>query len=125
MIMTYIILIFGMLVLLGGLILLIKPDCVINIFIKYKNSLGFHSGAVIARIILGIALVAGSPNSRHPLILEVLGWITLAAAVILSFMGRNRFIKMIDLVIGTPQTLKRVMGFFGILFGCFFIYAVI
>ena len=125
MIMAYIIFIFGIMVLLGGLILLVKPDCVINIFIKFKNSLGFHSGAVIARIILGIALVAGSPGSRYPLILEVLGWLTLAAAAVLCLIGRNRFIKMIDLVIGTPRIFKRVMGFLGILFGCFFIHAVI
>lgn len=123
--MAYIIIIFGILVILGGVIILIKPDRVIRIFIKYKNSLGFHSGAIIARIILGIALVAGSPGSRYPLILEALGWLTLTAAAVLCIMGRNRFIKMIELVIGAPQAFKRVMGFLGILFGCFFIHAVI
>lgn len=125
MLMTYIILIFGILVLLGGVIILVKPDLIISIFSKFKNSFVFHSGAIIARIILGIALVTGSSGSRYPLALEVLGWLTLASAAVLCLMGRNRFIKMIELVIGSSQTFKRVMGFFGILFGCFFIYAVI
>ncbi|MFC1494044.1 hypothetical protein ACFL6W_02080 [Thermodesulfobacteriota bacterium] len=123
--MTYIILIFGILVLLGGLIILIKPDYIISIFRKFKNSFGFHFIAVIARIILGIALITGSCNSKYPLILQILGWFTLAAALVLGLMGRKRFIKMIEWTVELSQTCKRIMGFFGILFGCFIIYAVI
>lgn len=123
--MTYIILIFGVLVFLGGGTIFVKPGLIISIFSKLKNSFGFHFGAIIVRIILGIALLTGSSSSRYPLVLEVLGWLILASAAVLCLIGRKRFIKMIELVIGSPQIFKRVMGFIGILFGCFFIYAVI
>lgn len=123
--MTYIILLFGILVLLGGLIILIKPDHVICIFRKYKNSFGFHFFAVAVRIILGIALVTGASNSKYPIILGILGWITLAAAAVLSLIGRNRFIKMIEWTAELSETFKRVMGLFGILLGCFLVHAVI
>ena len=122
--MTYIILLFGLLIPFGGALLLIRPDYIFSLITKYEDSLNLHFFAVIVRIILGIALVIGASESKYPIILQFFGWLAISAALVLSVIGRERFKSLIKWSVKITPLFQRLMGVLSILFGCFLIYAV-
>lgn len=97
----------------------------IVLFRSHSESIGFHVLAVVSRLILGVALVAYAAESKHPLVLEALGWISLTAAIVLGVMGRSRFKVLVTWVLGFTSPLARMGGLLGILFGGFLIYVVV
>lgn len=123
--MTYIILLFGVFIILSGTVLVIIPDYIINQFAKHGDSFSLHFFAVLVRIILGVAFVIGASESKYPLILQIFGWLSIFAALVLAVIGRDNFKKIMKWTIKILPLFKRLMGFFAILFGCFLIYAVI
>lgn len=85
---------------------------------------GIHL-AVILRLLLGAALVIAAPRSRFPATFEILGWIAIAAAVVLLFMGRARLRKLVAWLERMPQPLIRVWLLFGVVFGVFLAYGIL
>ncbi len=85
---------------------------------------GIHL-AVVIRIVLGAALILVAADSRFPLVFEVLGWIAIAAAVMLLFMGRGRLRKIVAWFVGMPQAMIRVWLLFAVAFGALLIYGVV
>lgn len=122
--MSYVILLFGFLVLLLGIVILVKPDSVLSLFRKNSESNGLYDLAVIARLILGITLLIYADQSKYPLALQILGWLSVTAAIILLAIGRSRFKKLITWVLDLALTFMRIAGLFAILLGGFLIYAV-
>lgn len=51
--------------------------------------------AVVIRVALGIALIAYAPYSRFPVIFEIVGWISLIAAIVAVLLGRDRLRKFV------------------------------
>ena len=124
--MTYIILLFGIFLIFSGTVLIVKPDYIINHFTKYGDSFSLHFFAVLVRVILGVAFLIGASGSKYPLIFQIFGWLSISAAIVLSVIGREKFKSSIKWVIKKQSPLfQRSMGFFAILLGWFFIYAVI
>jgi hypothetical protein len=54
---------------------------------------------------------------------RVLGWITIAAAVVLVFVGQQRIRALIEWVAERPPALLRVWFLFGVAFGAFLMHA--
>lgn len=81
--------------------------------------------AVIARLLLGAALVIASPESRFPLTFEVLGWIAVVAAVAILLLGRERLRKFVAWFEQFSPTIIRVWLLFGIAFGALLIYGIV
>ena len=124
--MIYIIFLFSIFLMFAGAVLIFSPDYVINHFIRYGDSFSLHFSAVAVRVILGAAFLLGASESRYPLIFQIFGWFSIAAAIVLCLIGRENFKSLIKWVVKIKSSLfKRSMGFFAILLGCFFIYAVI
>jgi hypothetical protein len=123
--MTYIILLFGIFIIFAGMVLIVRPDYIMNHFRKYEDSFSLHFFAVFVRIVLGIAFVIGASGSKYPLILQIFGWLSFSAALVLSVIGRENFKRLIKWTTKITPLFRRLMGFFAILLGCFFIYAVI
>jgi hypothetical protein len=84
---------------------------------------GFHV-AVLARLLLGAALIIAAPESRFPVIFEILGWIAVLAAVAILLMGRERLRKFVAWFQKFSQLMIRVWLLFGIAFGAFLVYGV-
>jgi len=80
--------------------------------------------AVIVRLALGLALIVAAPGSRFPAVFEVLGWVALAAAVALVFLGRERLRSLVGWVDRLPRSLVRSWLVFGAAFGGFLVYGV-
>lgn len=123
--MNYIILLFGTLIAFGGITLLIKPDIIFSVFTKHENSIGLHLFAIIIRVVLGVALIIGASESRFPVILQVLGWLSITAALVLGVIGRTRFRNLIKWAINLAPPFRSLAGIFAVLFGGFLVYAVL
>lgn len=123
--MKTVILILGALIFLIGVAVLIRPKSVFDWLGSYSKSLGTHVMAVATRVVLGVALIMYAAQSRYPHVLEVLGWIAVAAAVILALMGRSNFRKLMDWAMQFAVSYGRIAGALAIVFGGFLVYAVL
>ena len=85
---------------------------------------GIHL-AVVARLLLGAALIVVAPDSRFPLTFEILGWFAIAAAVIILFLGRERLRKFLGWFEHFPHAAIRLWLLFGIAFGAFLVYGIV
>ncbi|MDP6437647.1 MAG: hypothetical protein QF790_10170 [Gammaproteobacteria bacterium] len=121
--MHYIVVAFGILILLTGLILLVSPNPVFGLMQRYSDSSGLYLLAIIIRAILGIALINFSEASKFPAILLVLGWLSLAAAVVIGAIGQSKFKQLVIWGLSLVPKFGRIGGLLACLFGGFIIYA--
>ena len=122
--MTYVVLLFGTLTTIAGVVLLSKPEYILDLLKKYSDSFGIHVVAVIVRIFIGVALIFSAPASRFPLALQVLGGLFILAALVLAVIGRSRFKSLMTWAMNLAHTFGRVSGIFAVMFGGFLCYAV-
>ena len=125
MMMGYIILVFGVLILLAGVVILAKPESIFGILRSHSESLSVHILAVATRIVLGVALIVYAGDSKHPHILEILGWLTIAAAIGLGVIGRSNFKRLMKWALALALPYGRIGGVVAVLFGGFLVYAVL
>jgi len=123
--MTSLIILFGVLMLLAGMFLIIKPESLIGLLEKHIDKLGLHVLAVVVRLVLGVLLVSMADASKFPLAIEILGWIALAAALFLAVIGRARFRKIMAWALSVARPAARVGGVLAAGFGAFLVYAFI
>ena len=81
--------------------------------------------AVVARLLLGAALIVVAPDSRFPLVFEILGWFAIVAAVVILFAGRDRLRRFVAWFEQSSHAMIRVWLLFGIAFGAFLVYGVV
>ena len=82
--------------------------------------------AVVARLILGCALIVVAPVARFPLIFQVLGLLSIVSALTIAVMGRERLRRFIDWFFERSSvTAVRVWMLFALAFGGFLIYGVL
>ena len=81
--------------------------------------------AVIARVVLGLALIIAAPDSQYQMAFLILGWVTIVAAVAIAIVGRTRLRRFINWCFEqiTPLMI-RLWLVFAIAFGGFLIYGV-
>ena len=119
------ILLFGLFIVVADGALVLKPDSVMNLILRYSGSLLMHVLAAGVRIVLGIVLLLYADQSRFPLTLEVLGWISLAAGLVLAVLPPARFQALIRWAFDRFGPFTRAAAMLAVLFGAFLIYAVI
>ncbi len=123
--MIYIILLFGVLTSLGGVVLIIRPEFIFSLLTKYGDSLSLQIFAIIVRILFGVALVIGASESKYPIVLQIFGWLLISAALVIGGIGRERFKKVVKWSVKLPTLIYRLASVLSILFGCFLIYVVV
>ncbi len=82
--------------------------------------------AVTVRLALGVALISVAPASLFPIVFQVLGSITIVAAVALAVAGRERIRSFI--VWWSERfsaSIVRLWLLFGLAFGAFLVYGVL
>ena len=121
--MNFLIILFGALILLIGSIVIVKPDLIFNVLLKNSNQLWLHVTAVLVRLLLGALLIYQAGVSKYPHAIEVIGWIAVAAAIILIVIGRERFVQLISWAATLVKSFGRVAGLLAVGFGAFLIYA--
>jgi hypothetical protein len=122
---AYLIIAFSAATIIAGLIILINPDTIFGLLRRNLESLSLHILAVVARIILGLALIVCAAASKFPTAILILGWVSIAAAAVLAIVGRKNFKRLMSWALGLAPHLGRIGGLLAILFGAFLVCAVV
>jgi hypothetical protein len=121
--MTLFIIIFGTLTCLAGIVILVNPEIVFGFLRKNSDKIGLQILAVAIRLVLGAFLIYQSGASKYPFVIEIIGWLSIVAAVFLAVIGRNNFKRLISWALSLAKPFGRVGGVVAVCFGAFLIYA--
>jgi len=121
--MTKLIIIFGALSLLAGIVIVINPEVIFGSLRKNLDKPGVQILAVVVRLIIGALLISQSSLSKFPLAIEIIGWLSIVAALSLAVMGRHNFHRLMSWGLNIFKPFGRVGGIFAAAFGGFLIYA--
>lgn len=94
--MTLIIILFGVLTLLAGITIILKPEIIFGYLNKHVEKVELYILAIAVRLALGVLLISRSGVSRFPLVIEVIGWFSIAAAVFFTAVGHNMFLRIMS-----------------------------
>ena len=72
---------------------------------------------------LSHVLIQQSNLSRFPIAIEVIGWISIVAAVSLAVMGRRNFNRLMSWALSVAKPFARIGGVIAAAFGAFLVYA--
>jgi len=121
--MTLLIIIFGALTLLAGIVIVINPEVIFGFLRNNLDKLVLHILAVVIRLVLGALLIYQSNISKFPFVIEVIGWLSIVAAIFLAVMGRRNFNRLMSWALSLSKPFSRVGGILAVAFGAFLIYA--
>ena len=121
--MIVLIIIFGALTLLAGIVLIINPEVIFGFLRKNLDKLVLHILAVLIRIVLGALLIYQSNISKFPFVIEVIGWLSIVTAIFLAVMGHRNFNRLMSWALSLVKPIGRVGGVLAVAFGAFLIYA--
>jgi hypothetical protein len=121
--MTLLIIIFGALTLLAGIVIVINPEVIFGFLQNNLDKLLLHILAVAVRLVIGVLLIYQSNVSEFPFVIEIIGWLSIVAAVFLAVMGRRNFNRLMSWALSLSKPFGRVGGVFAAAFGAFLIYA--
>lgn len=90
-----VILIFGFLIFVVSSWGVAQPRGVVaNVHGLVQKRWGIES-AIGMRLLLGVSLLIGASASRYPVFFQLLGWVTIAAAVALVFINREQVRRLV------------------------------
>lgn len=121
--MTVLIIIFGALTLLAGIVIIINPEFIFGYLRNNLDKLAVHILAVVIRLVIGALLIYQSSMSKFPFVIEIIGWLSIAAAIIIAVIGRRNFNRLMSWALSLSKPLGRVGGILAMGFGAFIIYA--
>ena len=121
--MTVLIIIFGALTLLAGIVIVINPEVIFGFLRNNLDKLELHILAVVVRLILGVLLIDQSSISKFPFVIEIIGWLSIVAAIFLAVLGRGNFKRLMSWALSLVKPIGRVGGVLAVAFGAFLIYA--
>lgn len=117
------ILVFAALTLLAGIVIVFNPEAIFGFLRGNLDQPALQVMAVVVRLILGVLLLTQAGLSKFPLIIELLGWLSIVAAVILAVVGRKNFKRLMGWAMNSMMPYARIGGLFAAAFGAFLIYA--
>ena len=116
---------FGVVIAGAGLWALVAPKELITLINKLFDGPAGMRVAVGERLLLGVALLMAAPGSAFPLLFNVFGGLTLVAALVILFSGRERVKAILGWVERIPLLAMRCWLLVGIAFGGFLVYAAV
>ena len=123
--MIYLIILFGGLMTIAGIVLLIRPALVIDFMESNGDKVWLYILAIVVRILLGWILIQYAAYSKFPLVIEIFGWLMILAGLSFLLIGRSRFVRFMNWIIGKLRPFVRLAGVFAMAFGVFLVYAFI
>lgn len=121
--MNALVVIFGMLVAVLGVIGLLNPAGLLG-FISHMPARWRYSFAIALRVLIGGILLLAAPLGWLPLVLTVLGILALAAAAGLALVGQEKFEQMVTWWLDLPTWAARCSGLVMVLLGILLIVAI-
>lgn len=114
----------GVFTLLMGVWGVLVPARLADFVARFGSKRGLWFAAGI-RLVFGIALWFAAPASRAPLLLQVLGFAALVAAVVLPLMGVDRFKRLIDWWTALAPNAMRFNSLFAVAVGAAILWALL
>ena len=121
--MTVLIIIFGALTLLAGIVIVINPDGIFGFLRNNLDKLVLHIIAVVVRLVIGVLLIYQANVSKFPFVIEIIGLLSIVAAIFIAVMGRRNFNRVMLWALSLSKPFGRVGGILAVAFGAFLIYA--
>ncbi|MDF1868002.1 MAG: hypothetical protein P1U70_24495 [Saprospiraceae bacterium] len=121
--MKLIINLFGILILILGISLLIKPEIIYGWMEDNMESKSLYISAIIFRLVFGILLIMGAKKAKFPRVIKFIGYIAIIAAVSFIFMGHENFRHIIVSLIPEFRPYASISGLIGMALGAFLVYA--
>lgn len=106
--MTLVIIMFGGLTLSTGIIIIINLENIFGLLKKHIERLEMQLLAIVVRLILGGLLLYLSGASRYPFAIEIIGWISIIAAMFLSIIGRDNFKRLMSWALSLKKPFGRI-----------------
>ena len=123
--MTILIIAFGILMLLAGISIILNPVNLFEFLKTRTEKLYLYILAIVARLLLGALLIHLADISKFPFLIEIIGWISIVAAVIFIIIGHNNFVRLMSWVLSKAKPFGHIGGILAVCFGTFIIYAFI
>lgn len=114
----------GVFALLMGVWGVLVPSRLSAFVTRFGSTGGLWFAAGI-RLVFGLALWFAAPAARAPLLFQVLGVIALIAAVVLPFMGVERFKRLINWWTKLSPMAMRFSSLFAVAFGAVVLWALL
>ena len=121
--MKLIIKILGILILLIGISLLIKPEFVFGWIEDNMLNNSLYIFAIVMRLIFGIILIIAAKGSKYPGIIKFFGYLAVIAAIVFIFMGQTNFMDFVSSGIPAIKPYAAVVGLVAMAIGGFLVYA--
>ena len=108
---------------MAGIVIVINPEVIFGFLRNNLDKLELHILAVVVRLVLGVLLIYESNVSKFPFVIDIIGWLSIVAAIFLAVMGRRNFYRVMSWALSFVKTVGRVGGVLAVAFGAFIIYA--
>ena len=122
--MTIIIAIFGLLIAALSVWGFVSPKRMIDKMLEYWHKPAGIYLAIGARVVLGVLFILAAPDTRWPIVFEVLGWLMLVAAVLIAILGKERLTRFIMWWVEKPPAGVRAWLVLGFVAGLLIVYGV-
>lgn len=116
--------IFGGLICLAGVVLLVFPARFREFMNKWTGRPRFLF-AIIVRIVFGAILLAEAPNLRFPLVMQIIGGISIAAAIGILLIGQERIDRFVAWWMRMSDNVLRAWSVAVLAFGAFLVYVTV
>ena len=120
--MTWVVALFGIAIILLGILGLVRPGSLIRLVQRpWQSQKGLYLSIGI-RVVFGIVLLLAASQSRFPEAFRILGIISLVAAVMAPFLGFVRLQRFVQWWTGRSPGFVRGWSVVAAVFGVFLVY---
>ena len=123
--MHFIVTALGLTMIIIAAMMLVRPAQFSDRMKRYAGTTSLYVFELAVRFILGAGLIVIAADSRFPILLQIIGGISIAAGAILVILPRARFEQLITWLLGRFGNYVRIGSVVPFLFGGFLIYAVV
>ena len=114
--------IIGILVIALAIIFIARVD-VLEKFIKHiigENKMIYFGGVI--RLVIGAFLLLAASQCKIPLLILILGIITLASGILIFFLGLEKIKGMLNWILERPQIVRRLLPIVALIYGALLAY---
>jgi len=122
--MSFVVAGFSLAILAIGVLGLASPDALMAFVRRWQTPLGIWIAAAF-RVTFGVVFWLAAPSSRVPVLLKILGAVSVLSGVALPLLGLSRFEAIVSWWAGRSAVFKRMWAVVALAFGGFLLWAVI
>lgn len=113
---------FGGIAILIGIFIIISPETILGWMEENKDNTALYISAIAARLILGIIFILAAKESKFPVVIKILGFLFIVAAVVFVIMGQENFQNLLTTIMTELKPYSSISGVLSVVFGGFLIY---